>query len=255
MALTEKLSPADATLVEFMRDELLAAINTEPQFRQVCRDAFNKVKHTKPGQETEAIRTMFDTIAKYYDSLTACRTWDKEVASLCHMLKYLHPDDKTIVDEGCGTGLDLCAIAISRPHLRCLGYDISPKMVEAATKRAKKHNIDNIEFRVGQAPDIAQSIPFGSVDLLYVKSPYTQTNVVIGSNNITQKLEKIDTFESTIWQARQKMLRPCGTFAWIGVLSLEYNVTSAPGFKTIDTHYQYTPAFIIELSIAQKQSE
>lgn len=57
------------------------------------------------------------------------------------------PRNKTVADFGCGPGDLSIILANMRPDLSIIGVDLSPAMVEIATKRSKK--IPNVRWKVG----------------------------------------------------------------------------------------------------------
>lgn len=73
----------------------------------------------------------------------------EELAELCQI-----GDGKYILDVGCGVGVTPCFLA-KKYHCRVMGVDISPKMIEQATRRARKEKLaDQVEFKVADAQDL-----------------------------------------------------------------------------------------------------
>lgn len=69
--------------------------------------------------------------------------------------------DMSVLDMGCGAGLYSIAIA---PFVRSVtGCDISPKMVEAANKKADEAGCANVRFVCGDFADIVFTKPFDLV--------------------------------------------------------------------------------------------
>ncbi len=71
----------------------------------------------------------------------------------------------TIVDLGSGGGIDvLLASRKVGPRGRVIGLDMTPEMVKSATENARKLNLDNAEFRLGEIEKIP--LEDGSVDVI-----------------------------------------------------------------------------------------
>mmetsp|Transcript_26528 Transcript_26528/g.52275 ORF Transcript_26528/g.52275 Transcript_26528/m.52275 type:complete len:213 (-) Transcript_26528:607-1245(-) len=64
-----------------------------------------------------------------------------------------------VVDLGCGAGLD-CFLAQEQVGAdgSVIGIDMTPEMLEAAQRKAKELNLQNVEFRKGEI----ESLPIGS---------------------------------------------------------------------------------------------
>jgi SAM-dependent methyltransferase len=100
------------------------------------------------------------------------RTWaaewqrtDRSFAPLtARLLEAIAPlPGSSIVDIGCGAGELSLALAAARPHAEVLGLDISPDLVEVASRRAEPQN--NCRFVLG---DAASWKPAGAAPDLYV---------------------------------------------------------------------------------------
>lgn len=79
-------------------------------------------------------------------------------------LDAVRPGD-VVLDLGSGTGLDCFLAAKATGDAgRVIGVDMTPEMIETATRNAEKHGIENVEFRHGQI----ESLPVEdqSVDLV-----------------------------------------------------------------------------------------
>lgn len=109
-------------------------------------------------KNTQAIRTMFDSISPRYDLLNRILSfgidirWRKKLVS---RLKIHAPEN--VVDLATGTG-DL-AIEIARKIDRChvFGIDLSPGMLEYARKKIAKHKLHN---RISLIEVDGHNIPF-----------------------------------------------------------------------------------------------
>lgn len=58
----------------------------------------------------------------------------------------VNPDDKIILDAGCGSGMQALALAAANPGAKIIGFDISEKSIELARQRFDYHQIPNAEF-------------------------------------------------------------------------------------------------------------
>jgi SAM-dependent methyltransferase len=77
---------------------------------------------------------------------------------------HLRPGE-TIVDLGCGGGLDVfLAAAKVGPSGRVIGIDMTPAMIERATRNAQKQGLANVEFHLAMIDRLP--LPDASVDCL-----------------------------------------------------------------------------------------
>ncbi|MDT8358185.1 MAG: arsenite methyltransferase [Methanomicrobiaceae archaeon] len=70
---------------------------------------------------------------------------------------------EAVLDLGSGAGVD-CFLAASRvgPEGRVIGVDMTPAMIERATRIAREHGFQNVEFRLGEIEQLP--VEDGSVD-------------------------------------------------------------------------------------------
>jgi SAM-dependent methyltransferase len=72
---------------------------------------------------------------------------------------------ETLLDLGCGAGLDLCLYARAvGPTGKCYGVDISEAMVAKARENMRKLGIANVEIQAGHSDNIP--LPDASVDIV-----------------------------------------------------------------------------------------
>ena len=101
------------------------------------------------------------------------RTWDVHVLEVAlRDLARLDPAPgartPVVVDVGCGWGGSLRKLAERFRPERLVGFDIAPKMVEAATREAAQVRLaDGRAAEVIQADSAALPLPDASVDLLF----------------------------------------------------------------------------------------
>ena len=55
------------------------------------------------------------------------------------------PNRATVVDFGTGTGRYAIALALNRPDIHVIAYDVQPEMLEIVRDRIKKLNLKNVE--------------------------------------------------------------------------------------------------------------
>lgn len=74
-------------------------------------------------------------------------------------------EGEVVLDLGSGAGLD-CFLAASKvgPKGRVIGVDMTPEMVEKARENARRNDIQNVEFRLGEIENL--SIEDESVDVV-----------------------------------------------------------------------------------------
>lgn len=60
--------------------------------------------------------------------------------------------NELILDVGCGNARDL--IQIAKKGARCIGIDLSPKMIQEARKELLKHGISNVRLEIGDATEL-----------------------------------------------------------------------------------------------------
>jgi SAM-dependent methyltransferase len=74
-------------------------------------------------------------------------------------------EGEAVLDLGSGGGID-CFLAASKvgPGGKVVGVDMTPEMIERARENARKANIKNVEFRLGEIEDIP--VEDGSVDVV-----------------------------------------------------------------------------------------
>jgi len=70
---------------------------------------------------------------------------------------------ETIVDLGCGTGVQLIQVAQINPQTQFIGVDRSPAMLDAAVCYAEANSIENVSFLADDLTDL-RSIRSASVD-------------------------------------------------------------------------------------------
>jgi ubiquinone/menaquinone biosynthesis C-methylase UbiE len=77
-------------------------------------------------------------------------------------------DSKTILEIGCGTGLDLVHFSNIFPEKQIFGIDISGEMVRISESRIQKNKSNNIVVSQGSVEHIEDCFPNQQFDLIYV---------------------------------------------------------------------------------------
>jgi 2-polyprenyl-3-methyl-5-hydroxy-6-metoxy-1,4-benzoquinol methylase len=70
--------------------------------------------------------------------------------------RLLNPQDKVILDAGCGTGYKSLVLAEANPGAKIVGIDLSKESINLAQKRFQFHGLDNAEFHVLSIYDLPQ---------------------------------------------------------------------------------------------------
>lgn len=104
-------------------------------------------------------------------------------------------EGEVVLDLGSGAGFD-CFLAATKvgPNGKVIGVDITAEMVEKAIENAKKSNVENIEFRMGQIENLP--LEDNSVD------------VVISNCVINLSIDKPKVFQEI-----HRVLKPGGRIA------------------------------------------
>ena len=167
------------------------------QLMELLRDAAREVPET--GQDSQALRLVLrkrqDSMRRYFDELAGKfgrqyvpgRSW-KGIAEA--LLKLMPP--MVIADLGAGEGT--ISQLMAQRAKRVIAIDNSEKMVEFGSELARKHNIANLEYRLGDIEDVP--IRGGTVDLAF----------------LSQALHHASHPERAIAEAR-RILKPGGRIA------------------------------------------
>jgi len=73
-----------------------------------------------------------------------------------------------VLEIGCGTGLDASHFASIYPERKIYAMDVSPAMVEHATRKARHLGLDNVRIRVGTPEGLPEHFPEVQFDHVYV---------------------------------------------------------------------------------------
>ncbi|SOD18644.1 class I SAM-dependent DNA methyltransferase [Pedobacter xixiisoli] len=137
----------------------------------------------------------FEKIGEYYDLFYQSKPYEDEVVYLDKQIKTLHPDAKTVVDLGSGTGVH--AKLLHQKGYNVHGIEISEKMFNIANREAKTglsfQNADIRSFKSETKFDIALS-------LFHVISYLNDNQSLIEAfQNINQHLHQGGLFIFDVW--------------------------------------------------------
>lgn len=233
---------APAQLMELLREAAREVPETE-QDRQALRHVLRK--------RQDSMRRYFDELAgKFGRQYVPGRSW-KGIAEA--LLKLMPP--MVIADLGAGEGT--ISQLMAQRAKRVIAIDNSEKMVEFGSELARKHNIGNLEYRLGDLEDVP--IRGGTVDLAF----------------LSQALHHASHPERAIAEAR-RILKPGGRIAvldlnrhhfeearemyadlWLGFTELEIErYLKNAGFKNVETAVVYreteAPYFETMLAVGEK---
>ena len=227
---------------------------------ELLREAAREVPETE--QDSQALRLVLrkrrDSMRRYFDELAGKfgrqyvpgRSW-KGIAEA--LLKLMPP----MVIAALGAGEGTISQLMAQRAKRVIAIDNSEKMVEFGSELARKHNIGNLEYRLGDLEDVP--IRGGTVDLAF----------------LSQALHHASHPERAIAEAR-RILKPGGRIAvldlnrhhfeearemyadlWLGFTELEMErYLKDAGFKNVETALVHreteAPYFETMLAVGEK---
>jgi len=168
-------SPHAARIHAYYERELPREPFDETQFDQkffqqhhtgfaVLKDLTIKPAH---HMATHLVKEYYNTLGTSYDQLVWARNWAPEAQLITHIEDSLDDRDQVIIDAGCGTGLDLVALAQHFPDKTFIGYDCSDLFVTLAQARAERYYLNNITFH--QARHDCTKLEDSVADVLLLK--------------------------------------------------------------------------------------
>ena len=233
---------APAQLMELLRE-------AAPEVPEIEQD-YQSLRHVLRKRQ-DSMRRYFDELAgKFGRQYVPGRSW-KGIAEA--LLKLMPP--MVIADLGAGEGT--ISQLMAQRAKRVIAIDNSEKMVEFGSELARKHNIGNLEYRLGDLEDVP--IRGGTVDLAF----------------LSQALHHASHPERAIAEAR-RILKPGGRIAildlnrhhfeearevyadlWLGFteLEIEHYLKNAR-FKNVETAVVHreteAPYFETMLAVGEK---
>jgi ubiquinone/menaquinone biosynthesis C-methylase UbiE len=115
----------------------------------------------------QEVGTYYDKDATDYDS----RYWSNPV--LQRIRQSFREETKrypgaTMLEIGCGTGLDLMHFSKTHPDRKIYGIDISNEMISICREKILTNGCTNIEIHQGRTQDIKDLFPGKTFDIIYV---------------------------------------------------------------------------------------
>ena len=89
------------------------------------------------------------------------------------LMKYSKRLKGSVLDVGCGSGIQALANAKNNPDNMVTGIDVNPKAVECSRHNAKLNGIENAEFLES---DLFEKIPEREFDAIIFNPPYLPTS-------------------------------------------------------------------------------
>lgn len=141
---------------------------------------------------------VFDGYADYYDLLYEDKDYDKEAKYIDGLIKKYHPNAKSILDLGCGTGKHASLLAQMR-YEKVHGVDMSYKMLEKAYERGKQQK--NLSFFHKNIQDFSLNEKYDVVTALFHVMSYQTIDKDIENVflSVKQHLNKDGIFIFDCW--------------------------------------------------------
>src|SRR3954467_8843457 len=205
-----------------------------------------------------ALRKRRDRMRRYFDELAGKfgrtyvpgRSW-KGIAEA--MLKLMPP--MVIADLGAGEGT-LSQLMAQRAK-KVIAIDNSDKMVEFGAELAKKHGIDNLEYRLGDLEDVP--IRSGTVDLAFLSQALHHAvhpeRAIAEASRILKRGGRIAILDLSRHHFEEA--REMYADLWLGFTELEIEkYLKGAGFRNVETAIVYketeAPYFETVLSTGEK---
>ena len=149
-----RLSPATSGGAELLNELLSKAEEEIPEAAQDQAECKRVV-----GKRQDKMRAFFDSVAgRLGKDYVPGQSW-KSVAEA--LLRLMPP--MTIADLGAGEGT--FALLLAQRAKKVIAVDTSAKMIEVGSEQARRHGVNNIEFRIGDMEDLP--IAPAEVDLVF----------------------------------------------------------------------------------------
>jgi SAM-dependent methyltransferase len=133
--------------------------------------ADNFIEYCKTSEHAQRIYDFFESELSnprcQYDKDISSIAWESHVHFLSLIADNLEEKDETILDAGCGSGLDITALSSIFPEKKFIGYDICKEQINSAKSKVKRYGLENILLYQGHHEYIQE--PKKSVDILILK--------------------------------------------------------------------------------------
>ena len=143
--------------------------------------ANNFIEYSKTSEHAQRIYNFFESeLANprcHYDKCISSINWESHVHFLSLIADNLEEKDKTILDAGCGSGLDITALSSIFPEKKFICYDISQEQINSTKSKVKRYGLENILLYQGHHEYIQE--PTKSVDILILKKYKLGLNEVV----------------------------------------------------------------------------
>ncbi len=144
---------------------------------------------------------IFNSYAKYYDLLYKDKNYFSEVNYIEKFIKKFHPNAKTILDLGCGTGEH--DFILAKKGYAVTGVELSSKMLEIAAYKLKNNKKDypNLKFLHGDIRNISLAKKFDVIISLFHVLNYQTQNADLKSTLkiVSKHLKKNGPFIFDFW--------------------------------------------------------
>ena len=85
-----------------------------------------------------------------------------------------------VLDIGCARGANVAAMAVTLPRARFVGFDVSPRQIEAARAMIAGAKIANVEVRVGDIVELAANGELGQFDYVIAHGIHSWVPPLVG---------------------------------------------------------------------------
>jgi len=120
------------------------------------------------NSEVELVHRFFSGTGSTYDfmvnlcTLGFDRCWKREI------LRKVPKGSIRILDQACGTGILTLKIARAFPRSRVIGVDLLEEYVSLAKEKARRQNVENVEFILGRAEEVLLHTNFDCITSSYL---------------------------------------------------------------------------------------
>lgn len=145
---------------------------------------------------------VFNQYSEYYDLLYKDKNYNLEVDYIVSIISKMHPDAKSILDIGCGTGIH--ANLLASRGFTVTGVDFSDEMITIANEKIKTDYTENssrLKFIKGDLRSFISEEKFDVVLSLFHVFSYLNSNsdVAAGFKTVDLNLKKDGLFIFDFW--------------------------------------------------------